>query len=37
MIAKVIEAKYVKGYVIHIRFSDGTKGDVDLTHELYFV
>ncbi len=35
MIPKVIEAKYVKGYVIHIRFSDGTKGDVDLIHELY--
>ncbi len=35
MIPKVIEAKYVKGYVIHIRFSDGTKGAVDLTHELY--
>lgn len=35
MIPKVIEAKYVKGYVIHIRFSDGTKGDVDLIHELF--
>ena len=35
MIPKVVEAKYKKGYTIHIRFSDGTKGDVDLIHELY--
>lgn len=35
MIPKVVEAKHVRGYVIHIRFSDGTEGDVDLADELY--
>ena len=35
MIPRVIEAKYVHDYVIHIRFSDGTEGDVDLEDELY--
>ena len=35
MIPKVIEAKYVKGYTIHVRFSDGSEGDIDLIHELY--
>ena len=34
MIPKVIEAKYVRNYVIHIRFSDGAEGDIDLTKEL---
>ncbi len=34
MIPRVIEAKYVRNYVIHIRFSDGTEGDIDLTEEL---
>ena len=35
MIPKVIEAKYVHDYVIRLRFADGTKGDVDLSQELY--
>ena len=34
MIPKVIEAKYVRNYVIHIRFSDGAEGDIDLTKEF---
>ncbi len=34
MIPKVIEAKYVQGFVIRIRFSDGIEGDVDLGEEL---
>lgn len=34
MIPRVIEAKYVRNYVIHIRFSDGAEGDIDLTKEL---
>ena len=34
MIPRVIEAKYVKNYIIHIRFSDGAEGDIDLTEEL---
>ena len=35
MIPKVIKAKYVKEFIIHLRFSDGTEGDVDLREELY--
>lgn len=35
MIPKVIEAKYVHDYIIHLRFADGAKGDVDLSQELY--
>ena len=35
MIPKVIEAKYQKEYIIHLRFSDGTEGDIDLQDELY--
>lgn len=35
MIPKVIKAEYVRGYVIHLRFADGSEGDVDLSQELY--
>ena len=35
MIPKVVEAKYAHDYVIHVRFADGTEGDVDLSQELY--
>ena len=35
MIPKVVEAKYVKDFIIHIRFSDGTEGEVDFKDELY--
>jgi hypothetical protein len=35
MIPKVIEAQYAKEFTIHVRFSDGTEGDVDLSQELY--
>ncbi len=35
MIPRVQEAHYVQGYTIHLRFSDGTEGDVDLAGELY--
>ncbi len=35
MIPKIIAAKYVRDYVIHIRFSDGTEGDIDLKDELH--
>jgi hypothetical protein len=34
-IPRVMEAKHVGGYRIHLRFSDGTAGDVDLSKELY--
>jgi Protein of unknown function (DUF2442) len=32
---RVIEAKYVRDYVIWLRFNDGTEGEVDLQDELY--
>jgi hypothetical protein len=30
----VIEARYVGGYTIWLRFEDGTAGEVDLSNEL---
>lgn len=35
MIPKVTSAKYVKNFTIHLSFSDGTEGDIDLSDELY--
>ena len=35
MIPEVIEAQYTQEFTIHLRFSDGTEGDVDLSQELY--
>jgi len=35
MIPKIVTAEYVHDYTIHLRFSDGTAGDVDLSGELY--
>jgi len=35
MIPKVLEATYVRDYIIHIRFADGIEGDVDFKDELY--
>lgn len=35
MIPKVIEARYTRDYIIHLRFSDGIEGDVDLSQELH--
>jgi hypothetical protein len=34
MIPRVANAKYVKGYTLYLRFSDGSDGEVDLEHEL---
>ncbi len=34
MIPRVLEAEYIRDYVIHIRFADGVEGDVDLRDEL---
>ena len=31
----VVEARYVGGYVIWLRFRDGTAGEIDLSSELY--
>ena len=35
MIPKIVAATHLAGYVIHLRFADGTEGDVDLSTELY--
>jgi hypothetical protein len=35
MIPRVAEARYVRDFTIHLRFTDGTEGDVDLREELY--
>jgi hypothetical protein len=32
---RVVEAKHLKDYIIWLRFSDGTEGEVDLSGELY--
>jgi len=31
----VAQAQYVRDFIIHLRFTDGTEGDVDLHDELY--
>ena len=35
MILHVVEAKYERDYVIHLKFNDGAEGFVDLAKELY--
>jgi len=35
MIPRVLTAQHVDQFVIRLRFSDGTEGDVDLSEELY--
>lgn len=35
MIPRVAEARYVQDFTIHLRFADGTEGDVDLRDELH--
>lgn len=35
MILHVVEAKYLRGYVIQLRFNDGAEGFVDLANELH--
>ena len=35
MILHVIEARYERDYVIHLRFNDGAEGFVDLADELH--
>jgi hypothetical protein len=34
MVARIVEAHYIAGFKIWIRFSDGAEGDVDLSQEL---
>ena len=35
MIPRVESVQYVGDYVVHVRFSDNTEGDLDLSDELY--
>ncbi len=35
MIPRVVEAYCKQEYIVHVRFLDGTEGDVDFTDELY--
>ena len=35
MIPRVVEARPVRDFIVHLRFADGTEGDVDLHDELY--
>ncbi len=35
MIPRVVEARPVRDFIVHLRFADGTEGDVDLRDELY--
>ena len=35
MIPRVVEARSVRDFIVHLRFADGTEGDVDLRDELY--
>jgi hypothetical protein len=35
MILHVVDAKYERDYVIHLKFNDGAEGFVDLVNELY--
>ncbi|HEV8238486.1 MAG TPA: DUF2442 domain-containing protein [Thermoanaerobaculia bacterium] len=34
MLIHVVDAKHVTGYVLWLRFSDGTEGEIDLRDEL---
>jgi hypothetical protein len=34
MIPRVVSATHVRDYVLHLRFADGTEGEVDLEREL---
>ncbi len=35
MSPRIVEARYVGDYTIHIRFADGAEGDIDLSEELF--
>jgi len=34
MVPRILEAKYVSGFTVWLRFSDGAEGEVDLRREL---
>ncbi|ODT37562.1 MAG: hypothetical protein ABS55_03010 [Lautropia sp. SCN 70-15] len=31
---RLVEASHVRGHILHLRFSDGLEGDIDLADEL---
>jgi hypothetical protein len=35
MIPRVVEVKYEHDFIVHVRFADGTEGDMDLSDELH--
>jgi len=35
MLPRIVEANYVLGYIVRVRFSDGSEGDIDLAEELH--
>lgn len=35
MTPRIVEARYVDGYTIHLRFADGCEGDIDFSQELF--
>ena len=35
MILHVIDAQYVRDYILHLKFNDGAEGLVDLADQLY--
>jgi hypothetical protein len=35
MVPDVIDAKYIKDYIIWVKFTDGTEGEVDLEDDLH--
>jgi hypothetical protein len=35
MSPRIVEAKYLRDYMIHLRFADGVEGDIDLSQELF--
>lgn len=34
MLPRIVDARYVSGYTIRLRFADGTEGEVNLEKEL---
>lgn len=34
MLPRIVDAQYVGQFTLHLRFADGTEGDVDLADEL---
>lgn len=35
MIAKLVHAEFVQGFIIHFKFADGVAGNIDLQDELW--